>query len=288
MRTRARENVSEASSTTSSSLVHGASRSPAPTSSEAVRSPTCDVERDDAVDQQQAEPAAQPRQQRDQVELAGRDLLAPAPWRAAARPAASAGRARRRARRRRRTGNSERPGSRRTASSRRTGSLRTGSGNGPGGGSPAPCVIVSSPRAGPRDLHPGRRRSSGVGAGAIIAVRCRSGCASAASSARPSPTPTTQRSLERGLRELVFGEYLDAPPGRWLVWHGRGPLGPTRYACARAPRRPRGLRARALRHGRLASVEDAAVRDDGRRSSDTERAIAKGGLSSMPKWGLPS
>jgi len=33
------------------------------------------------------------------------------------------------------------------------------------------------------------------------------------------------------LRELVFGEYLDVPPGRWLVWHGRGPLGPTRYAC---------------------------------------------------------
>jgi hypothetical protein len=25
-----------------------------------------------------------------------------------------------------------------------------------------------------------------------------------------------------------------------------------------------------------------------RRSSDTERAIARGGLSSMPKWGLPS
>jgi hypothetical protein len=25
-----------------------------------------------------------------------------------------------------------------------------------------------------------------------------------------------------------------------------------------------------------------------RRSSDTERAIARGGLSSMPKWGLPA
>jgi hypothetical protein len=46
------------------------------------------------------------------------------------------------------------------------------------------------------------------------------------------PDPETQRSLEHQLRELVCGEYLDAPPGRWLVWHGRGPFGPTRYACA--------------------------------------------------------
>ena len=46
------------------------------------------------------------------------------------------------------------------------------------------------------------------------------------------PDPETQQSLERQLRELVCGEYLDALPGRWLVWHGRGPFGPTRYACA--------------------------------------------------------
>jgi hypothetical protein len=46
------------------------------------------------------------------------------------------------------------------------------------------------------------------------------------------PDPATQRTLERGLRELAFGEYLDAPPGRWIVWHGGGPLGPRRYACA--------------------------------------------------------
>jgi hypothetical protein len=29
----------------------------------------------------------------------------------------------------------------------------------------------------------------------------------------------------------MFGEYLDAFPGRWLVWNGGGPLGPRRYAC---------------------------------------------------------
>jgi hypothetical protein len=45
------------------------------------------------------------------------------------------------------------------------------------------------------------------------------------------PDPETQRSLERGLRELAFGEYLDVPPGRWLTWLGGGPLGPRRYAC---------------------------------------------------------
>jgi len=27
-------------------------------------------------------------------------------------------------------------------------------------------------------------------------------------------------------------QYLDALPGRWLVWHGHGLLGPVRYACA--------------------------------------------------------
>jgi hypothetical protein len=46
------------------------------------------------------------------------------------------------------------------------------------------------------------------------------------------PDPETQLSLEGQLREFVFGEYLDALPGRWLVWHGQGPLGPRMYACA--------------------------------------------------------
>ena len=45
------------------------------------------------------------------------------------------------------------------------------------------------------------------------------------------PDPLTQLSLERGLRELAFGEYLDVAPGHWLLWLGGGPLGPRRYAC---------------------------------------------------------
>jgi len=31
--------------------------------------------------------------------------------------------------------------------------------------------------------------------------------------------------------DVLFGQYVDAEPGRWLTWHGRGLLGPTRYAC---------------------------------------------------------
>ena len=45
------------------------------------------------------------------------------------------------------------------------------------------------------------------------------------------PDPETQRGLEAQLQALLFGEYLDIEPGRWLVWHGRGLYGHTLYAC---------------------------------------------------------
>ena len=45
------------------------------------------------------------------------------------------------------------------------------------------------------------------------------------------PDPGTQVALERQLLDLRHGEYVDADPGRWLTWHGRGIYGPTRYAC---------------------------------------------------------
>jgi hypothetical protein len=48
-----------------------------------------------------------------------------------------------------------------------------------------------------------------------------------------SPDPETQSALEAQLQELLFGEYLDAEPGNWLVWHGNGLYGHTRYACGR-------------------------------------------------------
>jgi hypothetical protein len=46
-----------------------------------------------------------------------------------------------------------------------------------------------------------------------------------------APDHGTWRSLQGQVTERMFGEYLDAFPGRWLVWNGGGPLGPRRYAC---------------------------------------------------------
>jgi hypothetical protein len=45
------------------------------------------------------------------------------------------------------------------------------------------------------------------------------------------PDPLTQISLITSMRQMTFGEYQDALPGRWLIFHARGPFGPTRYAC---------------------------------------------------------
>jgi hypothetical protein len=45
------------------------------------------------------------------------------------------------------------------------------------------------------------------------------------------PDAETQVALERQLLDLRHGEYVDADPGRWLTWHGRGMYGPHRYAC---------------------------------------------------------
>jgi hypothetical protein len=102
-----------------------------------------------------------------------------------------------------------------------------------------------------------------------------------------APDAETQLTLEHQLRELVFGEYLEVPPGRWLAWHGGGPLGPRRYACAEH----RGDLTAYLRehYGTIAPHPwKMPPYPTTRRSRDTERAIQHGGLSSMPKWGLPS
>jgi hypothetical protein len=45
------------------------------------------------------------------------------------------------------------------------------------------------------------------------------------------PDPDTARSLAAQLQEIRFGEYVNAEPGFWLAWHGRGPYGPSRHAC---------------------------------------------------------
>ncbi|HEY1237201.1 MAG TPA: hypothetical protein VGE91_02615 [Solirubrobacterales bacterium] len=49
----------------------------------------------------------------------------------------------------------------------------------------------------------------------------------------------THAALEAQLQELLFGTYLDAQPGNWLVWHGGGLYGSTLYACGRIAVRER-------------------------------------------------
>ena len=46
-----------------------------------------------------------------------------------------------------------------------------------------------------------------------------------------SPDAETYEALRRQMLDLRHGEYVDAEPGRWLTWHGRGLYGRTRYAC---------------------------------------------------------
>ena len=45
------------------------------------------------------------------------------------------------------------------------------------------------------------------------------------------PDDETRRSIGASTREDLFGELIEAMPGKWLVWHAGGLLGPRRYAC---------------------------------------------------------
>jgi hypothetical protein len=41
----------------------------------------------------------------------------------------------------------------------------------------------------------------------------------------------TSRNLEHELLDPRYGEYVDAEPGHWLIWHGRGLYGSMRFSC---------------------------------------------------------
>jgi len=45
------------------------------------------------------------------------------------------------------------------------------------------------------------------------------------------PDEETRCTLQEQLSLLLWGTYVDAEPGHWLVWHGRGMYGGTLYAC---------------------------------------------------------
>lgn len=98
------------------------------------------------------------------------------------------------------------------------------------------------------------------------------------------PDPLTQVSLEHQLGELICGEYMDALPGRWLVWHGHGPFGPVRYACDQH----RGNLTADLRehYGSVGpQVWKMGPYPSTRQTSDTERA-KRMALRAGPKFGL--
>jgi hypothetical protein len=45
------------------------------------------------------------------------------------------------------------------------------------------------------------------------------------------PDADTRAAIGASTQEDLFGELIDAMPGKWLVWHAGGLLGPRRYAC---------------------------------------------------------
>ena len=89
------------------------------------------------------------------------------------------------------------------------------------------------------------------------------------------PDPETQIALEHQLLDLRHGEYVDADPGNWLTWHGRGIYGRTRYACGTTAASSRPPCARAT--ARWAGIPWAMGPHPwaGRRGSDRARRLAR-------------
>lgn len=99
------------------------------------------------------------------------------------------------------------------------------------------------------------------------------------------PDPLTQLSLEKTVSEVTFGTFVDAMPEKWLVWHGHGPYGPTRYACPDH----RGELTAYLRHhyGAIGRHpwKTPPYATQLEHSDRRDRVVALGEKSSMPRWG---
>lgn len=95
------------------------------------------------------------------------------------------------------------------------------------------------------------------------------------------PDEATRASLERELMDPRFGEYVDAEPGHWLIWHGRGLYGAALFSCVEH----RGELKAFLRehYGTIGRHPWAMGSQPGRRKIDFERArrIAR---AAGPKW----
>ncbi|HEV2776410.1 MAG TPA: hypothetical protein VGV90_12520 [Solirubrobacteraceae bacterium] len=99
------------------------------------------------------------------------------------------------------------------------------------------------------------------------------------------PDPLTQVSLEKTVVEVTFGAYVEAMPEKWLVWHGHGPYGPPRYACAEH----RGDLVAYLRdhYGAIGPHpwKKPPYPTKLGRSDRADRKVSLGEGSSMPRWG---
>ena len=96
-----------------------------------------------------------------------------------------------------------------------------------------------------------------------------------------TPDEETRAGLEGELLDPRWGEYVDAEPGHWLIWHGRGLYGVARFAC---PEHRGELKALLREHyGTIGHHPWAMGSRPGRREIDFERArrIAR---ASGPKW----
>ncbi len=100
-----------------------------------------------------------------------------------------------------------------------------------------------------------------------------------------TPDEATQESLERESLDPRFGEYVDAEPGHWLIWHGRGLYGAAMFACGAH----RGELKAFLRehYGTIGRHPWAMKSQPGGRQIDHERARRLARAAGVPKWGLP-
>jgi hypothetical protein len=101
------------------------------------------------------------------------------------------------------------------------------------------------------------------------------------------PDPLTQISLEKTVPKVAFGAYVDAMPERWLVWHGRGPYGPPRYAC---PDHRADLVAYLRKHYGAIGWHPwkRPPYPTEIRIAEPDKTAASRRLSSMPRWGNPA
>jgi hypothetical protein len=94
----------------------------------------------------------------------------------------------------------------------------------------------------------------------------------------------THQSLQRQLLHHRFGEYVDAGPERWLVWHGSGLYGRTLYACGQH----RGeLKAYVREHyGTIGPHPWSMKTYPSEAPPDAASARRRARATGLPKWGL--